>query len=386
MIKSKTEKTVPLTIAAFSSLGMVGIFHTILGTALPAIRASFEMDVAQAGLLGSASWLGFTSAVFAGGALSDVFERQRLLILACFAMGLSAILLGRWRPFPLNCLLLGTLGAGTGMIVSSSSALLMRLYPDGEGRIMHLHHFFYAMGAIAGPLIMGYVSDRGWRWQWVYGAGGIFMLALAGSFASMKRRDVEDRTSLKRGSLFQLLREKTLILLLLITLLGVGTQNGIYFWLVSFLIEVRSLPIFLAGFGLSLFSGGMAAGRLLSGCLVGRLGDAKVMMILLILLNIALFLLLHIDMNPWVLVICLMAGIACSGLFPGLLALGGKNFPQWSGTTVGILGTAAGLGSTLMPWVMSTTSQATSLKAGFLATLMAALVALGLVIVSYRRF
>jgi fucose permease len=386
MIKLKTEKTVPLTIAAFCSLGMVGIFHTILGTALPAIRASFEVDVAKAGFLGSASWLGFTSAVFAGGALSDIFERHRLLLLACLAMGLTAIFFGRWRPFPLNCLLLGTLGAGTGMVVSSSSALLIRIYPGKEGRIMNLHHFFYAIGAIAGPLAMGHALTQGWHWQSVYLTSGVLMLALAGSFAFIRRREEENRISPKRGSVLQLLSEKKLILLILIAFLGVGTQNGIYFWLVSFLREVRSFSIFLAGLGLSLFSGGMAAGRLLSGWLAGHLGDTRVIMILLIILNIALVLFLYIDTNPWILMICLIGGIACSGLFPGLLALGGKNFPQWPGTTVGILGTAAGLGSSLMPWVMSTASQATSLKAGFLVTSMAALVAFGLLIISYKRF
>jgi fucose permease len=272
------------------------------------------------------------------------------------------------------------------MIVSSSSALLMKLYPRKEARIMNLHHFFYAIGAIAGPLAMGYALKQGWHWQSVYVAGGGAILMLAGSFALVRRGEREDRTSLKTGTLFKLLKEKKLILLILITLLGVGTQNGIYFWLVSFLRDVRSLPIFLAGLGLALFSSGMAAGRLLSGWLVGHLGDTRVIIILLIILNAALFLFLHIDVNPWILVICFMTGIACSGLFPGLLALGGRNFPQWSGTTVGILGTAAGLGSSLMPWIMSAVSQTTSLKAGFLATHVAALVALGLVIVSYRRF
>lgn len=208
MIRSKTENTVSLTIAAFSSLGMVGIFHTILGTALPAIRTSFEVDVAKAGLLGSASWLGFTSSVFAGGALSDIFERQRLLLLACLAMGLSAILLGRWRPLSLNCLFLGILGAGTGMIVSSSSALLMKLYPGKEARIMNLHHFFYAIGAIAGPLAMGYALNQRWRWQSVYVASGVAMLMLAGSFALVKSGEREDRMSLKTGALFKLLKEK----------------------------------------------------------------------------------------------------------------------------------------------------------------------------------
>jgi hypothetical protein len=45
-----------------------------------------------------------------------------------------------------------------------------------------------------------------------------------------------------------LFREKTMILSSSSSL-SVGSQNGIYFWLVSFLKEVRSFPIFWAGLG-----------------------------------------------------------------------------------------------------------------------------------------
>jgi len=102
-----------LTICAFLSLAMVGFFHTILGAALPAMRLTFGIDLATAGLLGFASWLGFTAAVFAGGTLSDFFPRQRVMILAAFMIGLSAILFGMRHHFALNCFLVGILGAGT---------------------------------------------------------------------------------------------------------------------------------------------------------------------------------------------------------------------------------------------------------------------------------
>jgi len=110
-----------LTISAFLSLAMVGFFHTILGTALPAIRLSLDMDMAQAGLMGSAAWLGFTLAVFAGGTLSDFFPRQRVLMVASLMIGFSAIFFGMWPAFGLNCFLIGVLGAGTGGIVRSKA-------------------------------------------------------------------------------------------------------------------------------------------------------------------------------------------------------------------------------------------------------------------------
>jgi MFS transporter, FHS family, glucose/mannose:H+ symporter len=373
-----------LTISAFLALALVGFFHTILGTVLPALRLSFGMDIAQAGLMGSSAWLGFTAAVFAGGALSDFFPRHRILMLACLMIGLSAVLFGMWQPFGWNCLLIGVLGAGTGMIVSSSSALVMDLFPGKAGTIMNIHHFFYAIGAIIGPLSMGYILKQGWSWQWIYRIGGASMLILSGVFALRRMNAQREKTPGGTRALFLLLKEKKLILLVLITIFGVGVQNGLYLWLVSYLREVRSFSILLASLGLSLYSCGMAAGRLFSGALTSRMKNTKVLFILLGLLNAVLFLFLYVSEDRLILVLCLSAGLACSGLFPGVLTLGGTHFPEWAGTTMGILGTAAGLGSTFISWWMSIASQETTLATGFFMSLLSAFIALVLVGIGYK--
>jgi fucose permease len=379
-------KTMLLTISAFLSLAMVGFFHTILGTALPAMRLSFAMDMAQAGLLGSTVWLGFTAAVFAGGTLSDFFPRHRILMLACLMIGLSAIFFGMWHPFGLNCFFIGVLGAGTGVIVSSSSALVMELHPQKEGVIMNVHHFFYAIGAITGPLLMGYVLDRGGHWQWIYRIGGTWMLIVSGSFALQRIRFKREKSSLGHRSLFHLLKEKNLILLILITIFGVGAQNGLYLWLVSFLKEAQSFPIFQASIGLSLFSIGVAVGRLVSGGLAVKIKNTRVLLILLGSLNIVLILFMCVSHHHLILLLCLSAGLACSGLFPVTLTLGGINYPQRAGTTIGIIGTAAGIGGTLVSWLISFVSQKIALEAGFFITLSAAaFIALVLVAIYYKR-
>jgi fucose permease len=386
MMIPRSKKLVVLTLAAFSSLGMVGMFHTIIGTALPAIRMSFHIDTVQAGFLGSVSWMGFTTAVLAGGVLSDIFTRHRVLMVACLLIGLNALLFGLWHNFGASCLFLAAIGAGTGIIVSSSSALIIELYPRKEGMIMNIHHFFYAIGAIAGPLVMAYVLNKEWMWQWIYRIGGIAALILAGLFASLKIDREKNRTRLHSKSFFLLLKERKLIVLVLITMLGVGTQNGIFYWMVSFLKEVRVFPILLAGFGLSLFSIGMATGRLLSGWVTGKLGNTKILLSLVVILNIALFLFNHIIGKEITLALCFVMGIACSGIFPGLLALGGINFPQFSGTTMGIIATATGIGSALMPWVMSMASRATSLRAGFLLCNVTVFTAFCLVTWYFKQF
>ena len=383
---SKVKNPMALTLTAFSSLGMVGFCHTILGTALPAIRATLRMDIHQASYLGSAAWLGFSIAIFAGGALSDILRSQRVLMTACWMIGLSGLFFGRWEASLLNGLLIGILGAGTGMIVSSSSALVMELFPGKEGRIINFHHSFYALGAIAGPFLMASVLRQNGDWRWVYQGGGLFMLFIGGFFAVLPPHDPVKRKTWDSRSFLLLFREKTMILLMLIIFLSVGSQNGIYFWLVSFLKEVRSFPIFWAGLGLSLFSIGIGIGRLLSGWVVFKIGITTVLSLLLLLLMGSLFFLLRITTGPWIWVSCFMAGVGCSGLFPGLLTLGGIHFPHLSGTAIGILGTAAGIGSTFMPWSMSWVSQDATLKRGFLFVLFSALLAFILLSFSFKRF
>jgi len=383
MSKLNIQKSPGLTITAFMSLAMVGVFHTILGTALPAMRLSFEMNVSQSGLLALAAWLGFTAAVFLGGALSDIFTRQRIMMLACLTTGLGSILLGAWRPVVANVILVSVVGAGTGIIVSSSSALIMDLYPRREGMIMNIHHFFYAVGAIGGPLAMGYVLQRGWHWKLVYRTGGIFMLILAGLSTILKRSGLED-SHMSYGSFFLLVKEKKLILLVLLTIFSIGTQNGIIFWLVSFLKEVGLFSISKAGLGLALLSAGMALGRLLSGWLTAKLGNSRVLLFLLILLSVALLLFHSVPASDLVLSLCFLTGIFCSGLFPCLLALGGICFPHMSGTTLGILGMAAGIGSSFISWSMGIVSELTSMKGGFFVANVAILVSLAVVLVGFK--
>jgi fucose permease len=365
-------------------MSMAGIFLMIMGTALPAMRVTLQMDMAQAGLLGSFFWFGLTAAMFAGGALCDILNRQRVVMLACLMMGLSGVLIGVWNYFLINCFLFGALGAGIGIYSSSSSALIMGLYTGKEGGVINVLHAFQSIGAIAGPMAMVYVLRQGWHWRWMYHMAGIFTLALAVVFASFKVEQGKNESSFNYRSFFQLLKEKNLILLVLITILGLGVQAGLFFWLVSFLKEVRSFPIFSAALGLSLFSLGMATGRLLSGWLTTRLGGTNVLLILLSTLNLALLLLVKVSYGRWPLAISFMAGLGCSGIYPVVLSLGKMNFPQLSGTTIGIIGTACGVGSMILPWLMSLVSQPTSLTVGFFVSNIAAFIAL-CIILSYLK-
>jgi MFS family permease len=134
----------------------------------------------------SFAWLGFTAAISAGGILSDIFEQNLILMLVCITVGLSSLLFGFSSAVGFNCLLISLLGAGTGVVSSSSSALIMKFYPKKEGLMINIHHFFYGIGAITGPLSMDYALKLGWHWQWVYPPDSGYSCWL-GSYPSTER-------------------------------------------------------------------------------------------------------------------------------------------------------------------------------------------------------
>jgi len=172
----------------------------------------------------------------------------------------------------------------------------------------------------------------------------------------------------------------------MITVFGVGAQNGFYLWLVSFLKEAQSFPIFQASLGLSLFSIGVAIGRLISGGLTARIKNTRVLLILLGSLNVVLILFRFASHHDLILVLCFSAGLASSGLFPSILTLGGINFPHRAGTVMGMIGTAAGIGGAVISCLVSIASEQITLGPGFLVALSApALIAFGLVGIFYKR-
>lgn len=75
----------------------------------------------------------------------------------------------------------------------------------------------------------------------------------------------------------------------------------------------------------------------------------------------------------------------------GMIGLSDLFFGRWeaplpNGLLIGILGTAAGIGSTFMPWSMSWVSQTSTLKRGFLFVLFSALLTFILLSFSFKRF
>ncbi len=361
---------------------MVGGYHTILGTLVPEIRQDLAIDVTRAGLLGVFSWLGFAAAVPAAGFLSDRAGRVRVLSFALVLVGAAALLLATAQRLTAACLWTFLLGGGLGAISSGSSSIMASFFPARSSFMMSVHHAFYAAGTIAGPQVARILlaSSGGWRLPYRY--GGLLAVALAVLLMPPGRAHAEPIAP-PQPQRRPLHKNRTLMLLILLAVLGPSTQNGLFFWLVSYLHEGQALTLAAASMGLSVLSFGLAAGRLLSGWLTLRVRSVTVLTGLFAILVAAIVALTLARSTAAILVLCGAAGLGCSGLFPLLLSLAGRSEPDRPGAAVGLVSTAAGLASAAMPALMSLVVEPTSLAGALL--LGAGVAAVGWLVAVSRR-
>jgi fucose permease len=354
-----------ITSGAFISMSFLGMSRTFLGTALPAIRSSLDLNLVQAGTFPACLQFGFAAAVFVGGFLSDIFKKKTMLMLGCLFTGTNLLVFGFSPWFWVNLIAMAILGIGGGLIEASSDPLLIQLFPGRESMVMNLHHFFFAFGSLLGPVIVGTLLARSIPWEWGYIGFGLFVMVIFFFFVFQKSPEFTGTRKFDLGSVRSILSRRAFWILFLVTFCSMGVQNSIVFWMVTFLEETRGFSVAMASASLSTFFICMALGRLVTGFLITRIQDVTYLLSSFLFFLVSLYLSVTTAGKGAILFLGI-CGFAQSGVFPVLLALTGKLFPEKPGTAMGFVATGVGLGAMSVPWLMALVSQLTSLQTGFL--------------------
>ena len=379
MIQNRAIVTGP----AFISLGLMGAFFACWGTTLPAMRAFLDLSIEKAALLTAWGQASHAGMCFLGGILSDLMRRDRVLMVGCFFLGSGVFLLGGLESYFANVLLVLWMGIGSGLILSSSNALLVGLYPDRKGPIMNIHHGTFGIFSLVSPLIMGYLLSQPGRWPLGYDGLGIVLMAVGIFFAFTTTASVP---SLGLGKFFgdlgKVAANAGFCHLMLMGFLAVGTQFALMFLSVTFLTEAKHLGIFQASLILSLFFVGLFVGRFSCAWIALRVLNARIILLLLVLQTLSLF--VAWQSEGWTSALALVAsGLACSGIFPCLLALTGNLFFGVAGTALGLLASMNSLGGVFIVWISGMLSEKGGIGFGFLGMVLSSAAGLALFLLRY---
>jgi len=373
-----------VTSVAFLSLAFNGLTFTFVGTSLPLIRSLLSITIDQAGNLMAVMQIGFTLFSLIAGILSDRFRCERILLCGCLLLALSSFLLGSTPLLGLNIMFFFAMGSGLGCILSGSNSLLIKLYPRQRGPILNVHHVFFGLGSLVGPLIMNLLIARGMNWRIGYQAeGGILLLLCTVLYFSGGKTQTFVSRKIFSSNVTRLLHDKQFRVILGVNCLTTGSQVTLLLLGVTFLIETKSYSLSLAGIALSLYSMAMIAGRLLCSRLLRSISHSRIILTLIWMQVTCL--LVAWQSTGW---ICfnaiVLSGLTISGIYPTSLALSGIYYPRVAGSALGLLSTVSGFGSIFICWLAAMIAGLTNMQMGFTVIVLACSAGLFFFQISYR--
>jgi MFS family permease len=151
-----------VTCVLASSLSFVE--GSVLGVALPAIRASYGAGAAEVQWVVNAYLLPLSALLLLGGALGDDFGRRRLLIIGTTVFAAASLLCALAPSLPLLLAGRALQGIGAALLLPNSLALLNAPFSGEErGRAVGIWAAAGAGAAAVAPLLGGWLVDNvGW--------------------------------------------------------------------------------------------------------------------------------------------------------------------------------------------------------------------------------
>ena len=359
--------------ALFAVFIIFGMSMTIIGAALPKILDSFGWSYFVAGLVLAANAIAYFSFTFVGGYAIRLMGPRRTVVtgLSISALGL---LFFAATPDPLtNILLAALIGVGQGFVEMTVNWTTLRLDTAKTGRPMNLMHGAFAVGAILGPLALAGLLQTGFNWIAVYrGMSGVFA-ALAVLFLLMPMRLPADTSLTESGAVAQRISTHPGYYLSFLALFFyVGVELGVSNWVAQYFVAAFDYPVSQSALLVSLFWGGLLAGRFGVPLLyhgprqdVVLLGFSALATVAIAALSLLGFAATAPFSQSLAMGLVLLSGLGCSIFYPAVITILGNCFPNAQSQAIGFAATGGGIGAFVFPFLMSALAQGWGIRAGF---------------------
>ncbi len=269
----KYQTTILLVGLTYISFVSLGLPDGLLGVAWPSIRAFFKLPLDALGALLVMFTAGYLLSSFSSGRIIARLNVGALLALSCLATAVSllgyALTPNWWIMVALG--LLSGLGAG-----AIDAGLNTYAATHFSARSVNWLHACYGIGATIGPCIMTSVLLAHHRWQRGYVIVGIGQLLLAACFGMTNKLWTNGSSAAEKPapkplhavSIRGTLRISSVCLSIAVFLVYTGIEAAAGTWAYSLFTEGRGVPMMMAGTRVSVYWGGLTAGRLLSGFVI----------------------------------------------------------------------------------------------------------------------
>ena len=232
---------------------------------------------------------------------------------------------------------------------------------------MNFMHAAFTAGAIIGPLVVGQLIERGLPWQYAFQGLAAISLANACIFYFQPFKDLfaAANSQQTRRALGNLLGQPLLLFLTLVILLYVGVEIGVSNWISEYFVQVAGTSAATGAYMVSLFWVGLLVGRLLVAALYRGQRQALFLLGMCLFSTLSLALALFDAGIAWRAACFFACGMGFSAIYPVIVVLAGRYYPDEQELAIGIISTGGGLGAFAFPFAMAALSDLLGVELAF---------------------
>ena len=350
------------------AFGFFGLFWGFFSVLLADLSGALGLSP---GPLGTALFVGAAASIVAMAALgrtADRLGRRTYLVVAAtvFGVGISGLALAGGYAALLG--VMAILYAASGLYDVGINATAVDLEQTMGRRFMNVFHAAFSGGAMAGAISAGALLSVGLDYRTLFlgllAPLAVLILAVATTrFPPARGRAPGDVASTSSRGLY---RHLPLLLVGTIATLALGSEGEMEHWSGIYLRDTLGLSALIGGSGVAVFYGAMAAGRLGTAWVVGRLGDRRTL-ISAGMLTAAGMALAMVSREP-VLVVSgfVVVGLALSGVAPIAFSVAGDLAPDRAGEAISVVTTLGYGGFLLGPVIVGGIAELVGLRIALL--------------------
>jgi len=356
----------------FGGFLIFGLSENVKGPAIPLIQSELLLSESKIGFLLALNSLGYLIACTFTAALTNKIGLKWTGIIAFSSMTISGLLIFISQQFASLSGSFFLLYIGNGMLEIGLGIMAARIFTKNTGFMMNLAHFFYGLSSMVAPMIASsmihmsiFGMDLGWRGMYFF----VLLLALLpiipSIFGKFPTEELTDENALSYSSLF---RDPVAWLIVSILSFGVVSEMAVGSWLVNFLVKAYSWSLDDASGMLSLFFLFFMLARLFLGPLTDKIGYTLSIMIFAAFSGICSVTGILIGEKGAVLFA--LAGIGIAPIYPTVMALLAKRYPNGTGTaitfTVTLMGIASVIGNLIIGFIIDMVNKFIDSNSGIL--------------------
>ena len=386
MTEQRNAPVTGLMASLCAGMFVFGIVMAILGAILPSLFATIALDKAEAGNLFLVMNFAMLIMSLAFGPVVDRFGFKAFLLGSAVLVAASLVLLSTAASYPVVLAAVAVLGFAGGGINGGANALTADLNPERRGAALNVLGTFFGFGALTMPFLIGALLQHlGLRA--ILTIAALLSLVPAVMYAVLRfpRPKHEQGFPLARAA--HVVGNPLLWLCAFLLFFQSANEFTVGGWLSSYLSEVIGFAPAAASLVLAGYWAAMMSGRFVSSRIVGRLGNARLVLASAVLAFAASLIAAFAQSQLVACAGAILLGLGFAAIFPSTLAVIGEAFPAFTGTAFSVAFVVALSGGMTAPWLTGRIAADSGLRQGMLVPVVAcaAIVVLQLVIMRALR-